>query len=255
MHALPLIRLICIVTFVLFCGLCSKIAHAADPYPCQRANHAKLLDGMLDDWLEPVERLTSWNWRHTAEKKAIYGGEQDCSASMQFAWDTQHLYCAVTITDDFHIGNNDPLAGDALMLTLAPYSTPAPSNISAEFVISQSDGVAIAYKRNPHGDWIEDADLQVGMAVNILPAPDQPYPHEREKTTALSILETRYEIAIPWAHLHELTAESGNAFGVLLQIQDVDVKEVRGCLRWRGRQNVPLTPSGYGHVVLVENME
>lgn len=237
-----------IFLFILLISLSSAWGQTVAPYPCLHAIEAKTIDGVLADWCEPVDSLTSWNWRHAAEKPAVYGGKDDCSAIISFAWDEEQLYFAINITDDYHLGRRNPQEGDSLTLTFAPAYTD--NTLPVEIAISEAGGLAQAFSRNESGDWQEEAGIKVGMTISNHFLPPDPYPCEKDKAMATVIRDVKYELALPWKILPFISAKNDSEFGVLLQIQDVDDKIIRGYLRWRGLRDAPLTTTGFGKIVL-----
>ena len=238
-----------IFSLLLLLYVCTA-SQAETAYHCLRAPDTLLIDGLLIDWNKPVVNITSWNWRHTADKVAVYGGDVDCSATLQLAWDKEQLYLSLCITDDYHVGRNNPQDGDSLILTIAPAIGDIKTYSSIDIAICEANGLALAYRRNESGDWQEEYSAKIGMTISNQFTPPAPYPCEKEKQVATVIRDSNYEITLPWKLFPFINPTDGNEFGILLQIQDVDEKVIRGFLRWRGLRDAPLTASGYGKVVL-----
>jgi len=235
------------------CEIAAGTARAVAPYPCYATPVAKRLDGVADDWREPVELLDKWNWRPANTGTACYGGADDLSASIALAWDANACYALITVRDDFHVDGANPATGDAVLLTFAPASQT--SNQAApvvELAITLAAGVADCQQRTARAGWQAAKLVRVGMTAALQPAPDAPYPREAGKNAPEGIMQITYEVAIPWSLLPQITVKRGKAFGLLVEVQDVDVTAVRGCLRWRGCRNAPLTATGYGNILFAD---
>lgn len=233
--------------------LFSGPASAASPCVCRYASPAKFIDGRLNDWREPFITIDQWNWRPNPEWAPVYGGGGDLSATLRLAWDTDNLYLAVVVRDDFFLpAKTGPIVGgDAVLLTLAPSVVSKEAKVSPiEFAFTLST-VAVVCKRDTHGKWTPCREARLGIGRSLLPAPTPPMPHEDGKGEAKRITKICYELALPWTLLPDTAPKEGASFGMTLQVLDTDDgKTQRGSLKWRGATGVPLTATGYGQVQL-----
>ncbi|HEY3376338.1 MAG TPA: hypothetical protein VGL77_02490 [Armatimonadota bacterium] len=228
--------------------LCCAFAWAAGPLACPRCISPKVIDGRLDDWPESSLLLDGAYWRPLPNVPAIYGGLYDLSGTVQLAWDAQRLYVAVTVVDDVFLpARQTPIdTGDAVLLIFAP-SLPSARPLQFAFTLAP---ITQVYGRDGKGYWTPLRPVRIGVSRLILATPKTPLPHERTKTMPAHITKIIYELAIPWVCLPGFTAKPQTILGLQVQMLDADGPALRGSLLWRGGRGVPVTPAGYGQVLL-----
>ncbi|MGQ9731233.1 MAG: DUF6259 domain-containing protein [Candidatus Zipacnadales bacterium] len=167
------------------------------------------IDGELGEWRN-VPGLTLGP--ETAANLKDYGGADDLSGIVRFAWDEEHLYIAAEVTDQVHSQpyTGQPLwQGDCLQLALRPGRPPS----AFSYANVRELGLALTAEGPLLWEWMpQERVLEQGKIAAI-----------REGT------QTRYEAAIPWKQLH-MRPNSPIAAGITLN--DDDGQGFRGWLEW-----------------------
>lgn len=185
--------------------------------PVARAGQAKgiVVDGQLGEWTTPVQvRLGGTDGGVKIEKD--YGGAEDCSAQMRFAWDATFLYLAAEVKDNVQHQEEDGFQmwrGDCIQLAFrdgAPNRKTGYDGTEYEVGLTQSPQGPVVFQWAPGAAPVADAKLVV----------------RREGDT------TVYEAAIPWTSLGISQPRSGKRVSWSTTVNDNDGEGFRGWLEW-----------------------
>ncbi|MBE7464889.1 MAG: PQQ-binding-like beta-propeller repeat protein [Planctomycetes bacterium] len=191
--------------------------------PFQRLKAAPQIDGALGDWagVAPVE-LKSWREVYLAGeddrreelKPGLWNGPADQAVEFRGGFDDQHLYLAVSVTDDLHANANDQAGnlwnGDSLQLAFDMEQDKEMGYQGLDFELGfglNAQGQLLAWR------WVEKSKY----VMKPLDVSAKVVRDEAAKRTV-------YEIALPLAYL-ELKPETGKAFGFTFMVNDLDKGE------------------------------
>jgi hypothetical protein len=185
--------------------------------PCPRVAFRPVLDGDLDDWarLPQVVMGQAEEWYPAAAEFAEYGGPEDVSAEVRFAWDNHALYLALQVTDDHLIrvrsaGEIDR-GGDSLILSVAEGG----GGEVNQFVLALLKGRSLVWRAKP-----ED---RAGAAKAI---PRTLLPRRGDGETDQII----YELAIPWSEVKPIRPLPGKRLTLVISVVDDDGQGHKGYL-------------------------
>ena len=185
--------------------------------PVARAARAQKLavDGSLADWTAPVEvRLGGTAGGVKIEKD--YGGVDDCSAALRFAWDAEFLYLAAEVRDNVQHQEEDGFQiwrGDCIQLAFrdgAPNRQSGYDGTEFEVGLTRAPQAPLVFQWTPGAAPVPDARLAVVRT---------------EGTTV-------YEAAIPWAAIGIAKPRSGKRVSWSATVNDNDGEGFRGWLEW-----------------------
>jgi len=185
--------------------------------PVARASQAKgiKVDGKLADWSAPVQvRLGGKDGSVRIEKD--YGGADDCSATMRFAWDKNFLYLAAEVRDNALHQEEPDLQmwrGDCIQLAFRngpPNRQTGYDGTEFEVGLTQAPKGPVAFQWVPNAAPVDKAQLVI----------------VRSKTATI------YEAAIPWASLGIANPRSGKRVSWSTTVNDNDGEGFRGWLEW-----------------------
>ncbi|RED87633.1 alpha-L-fucosidase [Cohnella phaseoli] len=173
------------------------------------------VDGTLGDWAGLPD--IDLNAQGQVEMPD-YGGTEDLSGKIAFAWDDDYVYLSASVRDDVH---HQPETGDGIWLgdsvqfAISP-GAPGSSSSWYEFGMALTSAGPQLYRWSGighSGGFVTSGQLAI---VRNEPAG-----------------ETRYELALPWAELSPISAADG-AFSLSLLVNDNDGSGRKGWIEWGG---------------------
>lgn len=171
-----------------------------------------IIDGSVGDWPGTIAASSTYR----VYSVAGWDGSDDVTAVWQLTWDNNHLYVAVTVTDDIHVqtaSGNLLFRGDSVDMQFdtarAPNLSDRLSPDNYQITLSPGD-----FAGNPPAAF----RYQGTASGAILDAPGG-----HNVTVAAQKTSTGYtlEAAIPWADLN-LTPAAGLTIGLSLNANDND---------------------------------
>ena len=204
-----------------------RLARALYHAPVARA--AVTVDGDVADWGR-VERIALSEWfRNAAARPA---DPSDLSASMAMAYDAEHFYVLVEVTDDVHY---EPFAagqawmGDSIQLAFDTNPTGEHNRAEMDFALSDT------------GDPIKTL-----RPLNTIDVAEVRFRVRRRGT------RTIYELAFPLAALNVRRRGPGTRLGFSLLVNENDTGAREGYLRWSDGIGNGKDPEAYGQLVFCD---
>lgn len=185
------------------------------------------LDGKLDEevWQKaPVQKADQAEQFFAfgkGENKADWKDARDLSADMKFAWDDQHLYLGVAVTDDVAgpvKPEYDVWQQDGLQMLIDPMRTSSQKVGKYDYAVGENAG-----KHRVKCYLAADGSVQLGDVTT--------WKVSSSRSDAGNIT---YEIAIPWGNVLPFKPASGANLGLTLIMNEDDGKGRDSFMTWFG---------------------
>lgn len=192
-----------------------------------RATATPQLNGKLDDavWRDaPVYQLDEARQFCAVEKEAKpWAGPQDLSGTLRFAWDDEHLYIGVEVTDD--IFSNPGADGrmwsqDGLQFLFDPFRSEPQSRGRYDYSLGLGQKGLQAWCH-----MSADPSAPAGAAPQIKLAVDPASAGRGNRS---------YEVAIPWIRLAPFRPAAGADLGATMVINEDDGRGRKSTMGWFG---------------------
>lgn len=218
-------------------GFTQTIERSISSLTAVKANQPIVIDGNIngDEW----NNALSFTLDKASQVKLIadWGGPDDLSAVAYTKWDSDHLYLAVSVTDNTHLNNylpGDLWKGDSLQFTIDPGRSIAPGKLGwSENGIALNSATNAVMKTGGYGgNDLANSSVSIKRNGN----------------------KTEYELAIKWTDIlpSGMLPSSGTNLGFSFLVNDNDGTVRRGWMEYMSGVGLAKNPNLYGDLILTD---